>query len=65
MTARAIGPVTTAATTGAAAATILVWLVEELTRRDIPSLVEGAIVVLLTAAGGLLVPSRGGDHASG
>ncbi|MEZ2371031.1 hypothetical protein [Arthrobacter sp. RCC_34] len=61
---RAIGPVTTASTAGAALAVILIWGFETATHIDIPDLVEGAITVLCTAVSGAVVPTRG-RHAAG
>lgn len=62
---RAIGPVTTASTAGAALAVILIWGFETATHIDIPDLVEGAITVLCTAASGAAVPTRGRHSAGG
>jgi hypothetical protein len=55
---RTIGPVTSAATAGAAAGTVLVWIVEAVAHVDIPAPVELAVAVLLTALGGFLVKPR-------
>jgi hypothetical protein len=56
---RTIGPVTTGATAGGAAAIVLVYIVEQLTGLDVPTIVEGAVAVLLTVTGGLLVKPQG------
>lgn len=63
MAARIIGPVTTASTAGAALAVVLVFGFETATHIDVPELVQGAVTVLCTAAGGWLVPSRGRHSA--
>lgn len=56
---RSIGPVTGAASIGAALGVIIVWL-GTLSGIDIPPGVEGAIVVILTALGGWFIrPGNG------
>ena len=56
--ARAVGPVTTASAGGAAPAVVLAY-VASLSGLEVPPLVSGALGLLLTIAGGLLVPARG------
>ena len=56
--ARAVGPVTTASAAGGAASVVLVY-VASLFGLEVPPLVAGALGLLLTVAGGLLVPARG------
>ena len=58
-TSRTVGPVTTASAAGGAAAVVLVYVVEQVTGVDVPTLVEGALGLLLTIAGGYLVKPRG------
>ena len=58
---RAVGPVTTASAAGTALSVVLVW-VASLFGLEVPPLVAGAFALLLTIAGGLLVPSKGGRH---
>ena len=59
---RTVGPVTTGAGAGAAAAVVLVYVAEQLTGWDVPSLVEGALGVLLTVGGGWLVRPGSGER---
>lgn len=60
---RTIGPVTGAATGGAALATLIAW-VAELLGNPLPDRVEGALVVLLVIIGGWLVkPGTGARRA--
>ena len=61
--ARAVGPVTAASGAGYAASVVLVWLVETITGLDVPEGVEDALGVLMTIAGGLLVPTKG-EHVA-
>jgi len=55
---RAVGPVTTASAGGGALAVVLVYIAS-LFGLEVPPLVAGALGLLLTIAGGLMVPSRG------
>ena len=52
---RTIGPVTTGATAGAAAALLIAWLLRLLLGVEMPAEVQGALAILLVAAGGYLV----------
>jgi len=56
---RSIGPVTTAATGGVALSGILCWLVEEITRRDVPDNVQTWLAILFTIGAGFAVKPRG------
>ena len=58
---RVIGPVTGAATLGAAVGTIIVWL-GTLWGLEVPQPVEGAIIVILTALGGWIVKPGAGKR---
>lgn len=58
MTARTVGPVTAASAGGTALSVVLVY-VASLFGLDVPALVAGALALLLTIAGGYLVPARG------
>ncbi|MFF5793970.1 hypothetical protein ACFY5D_18150 [Paeniglutamicibacter sp. NPDC012692] len=70
---RTYGPVSKGATTGAttagAAGIVLVWILEATTGIDVPTLVEGAIPVLLAgggaALGGWLVRPGSGKRVAG
>lgn len=55
---RNVGPVTTGASAGYAGSVVLVYVIEQLTARDVPDPVELALGVLLTVGGGFLVRSR-------
>lgn len=55
---RAVGPVTAASGAGTALSVVLVYIAS-LFGLEVPALVAGALALLLTIAGGLLVPSRG------
>lgn len=46
---------------GAALGTILVYLAETLSRTDIPSAVEGSIVVVVTGLVAYLIPPNSGE----
>ena len=58
--ARTVGPVTMASAAGAAAGVVIVYTVEQLTGLDVPVIVEGAVGILCTVAGGYLVPPGAG-----
>lgn len=60
--ARTVGPVTTASAAGGAAAIVLVYVAETLTGLDVPTLVEAALGLLLTVAGGWLVLPGAGQR---
>lgn len=60
--ARTVGPVTTASAAGGAAAIVLVYVVETLTGLDVPTLVEAALGLLLTVAGGWAVKPGTGQR---
>ena len=59
---RTVGPVTTASAAGMAASVVLVYVVEQLAGLDVPTLVEGALGLLLTVAGGYLVKPGSGQR---
>jgi hypothetical protein len=64
MTQRTVGPVTAGSAAGTSAAIVIVY-VASLFGLQVPDLVAGALALLLTVAGGLLVrPARTGGHAS-
>lgn len=48
----------TAATLAAAVGAILVYAIEQALHLDLPTAIEGAVVVLLTLAAGYLVPEE-------
>lgn len=56
---RQIGPVTTAATGGAAAAGIIAWLIETLAGIDVPTDVQTYMSIVLVILAGWIVPPRG------
>lgn len=64
MSARTVGPVTTAAGAGYAAAVVLTYVAEQLTGRDVPERVEDALGLVLLVLGGWLV-KRGAHVADG
>ena len=49
-----------ASAAGAAAGVVIVYTVEQLTGLDVPAIVEGAVGILCTVAGGYLVPPGAG-----
>jgi hypothetical protein len=53
-----VHPKVTAATLGVAAAAILIYLIESVAVVDLPTAVEGALVVLATFGAGWLTPSE-------
>lgn len=59
---RGIGPVTTATTTTAAGAVVLVW-VASLFGIELPEAVAGGLVVLAVLAAGYFTPGRGRRRA--
>jgi hypothetical protein len=53
-----VSPKVTAAAAAAALVTIAVWALEASTGIDVPTLVEGAAVVLITFGAGWAIPDR-------
>lgn len=56
---RQIGPVTTAVTGGVALAGIICWIIEEITRVEVPTDVQGYMGIVFAIAAGWAVKPRG------
>lgn len=61
-TTRNIGPVTTAATGGAALAGIVCWLAEIIFAVEVPTDVQGYLAVVFVILAGWAVPSSNGRY---
>jgi hypothetical protein len=61
---RQIGPVTTAASGGVAAAGIISWLIEEFAHKEVPTDVQTYMGILLVILAGWAVKPRGKRVAS-